>query len=72
MASISFSCSDEEKELIKRVAQETKYGGMSGLCRYLVVAAVKAIDNARNGTEYEDVYPIGQEEDTLIYQTENR
>lgn len=72
MASISFTCSDEEKALIKKIADDTVYGGMSGLCRYIVVAAVKAIDNARNGTQYEDIYPIGEEEDTVIYQVEKK
>lgn len=55
MASISFACTDEEKELIKKIAGESAYNGMSGYCRYIVVSATKAIDNARHGTEYPEL-----------------
>lgn len=71
MASISFKCTDEEKELIRRTAEDTIYGSMSGYCHYIIMAATKAIDNARNGTEYKDVYPIGKEDNTLIYKKED-
>lgn len=67
MASISFTCTDEEKELIKKIAAESAYNGMSGYCRYIMVAATKAIDNARHGTEYPDIYPV--ETDTEVIYT---
>lgn len=62
LASISFTVSDEEKELIKKIASESAYKTMSGYCAHLVVSATKAIDNARHGTQYEDVYPVKKEE----------
>lgn len=55
MASISFTCTDEEKALIKKIASESAYNGMSGYCRYIIVAATKAIDNARHGTVYPEL-----------------
>lgn len=61
MASITFQCTDEEKELIKKIASESAYNGMSGYCRYIIVSTTKAIDNARHGTEYDDVYPVETE-----------
>lgn len=61
MASISFKCTDEEKELIKKMAAISNYGGMSGLCRHIVVSAVQAMDYTINGTEYEDVKVVKTE-----------
>lgn len=62
LAQITFTVSDEEKELIKKIASESVYKTMSSYCAYVMMSATKAIDNALHGTEYEDVHKVDSED----------
>lgn len=67
LAQITFTVSDEEKELIKKIASESAYKNMSKYCAYIIVNATKAVDNALHGTEYDCVHKV--ETDTDITYT---